>query len=166
MDVAVADKDLRLARMVIHVHRTLWYPSVGVGFVDSKLIRAYIADVPRTLPVVRRDRALNEYLVSYYLPICAREVQDGREAREYTSLRVIQSVLRLAQAISPATEQSRCVRRSGPSTAAEGGEEVVVGNRRDSRRATTMPEYPLFTECSDGCEAMGLAEYATWPFCY
>lgn len=100
LDVPEAEQDLRLARHVTHVHRTGAHPSLGFEVVSAKVIRAHIADARRVNPVVPPDGSLTEYLVSNYVAMRAREVEDGQEAKEYTSPRVLLSVLRLAQALS------------------------------------------------------------------
>lgn len=98
LDVPNSDVDLKLARHVTHVHRTGNHPSVGVDVVDAKVIRAHIAEARKVNPTIG-DGALSEYLVSNYVAMRSKEIEDGREAKEYTSPRVLLSALRLAQAL-------------------------------------------------------------------
>lgn len=98
LDVPDSDVDLKLARHVTHVHRTGNHPSLGFEVVDAKVIRAHIAEARKVNPTIG-DGTLSEYLVSNYVAMRSTEVEDGREAKEYTSPRVLLSVLRLAQAL-------------------------------------------------------------------
>lgn len=100
LDVPHKDQDIRLARHVTHVHRTGAHPPLGFDVVDAKVIRGHIAAARQVNPTVPTDGSLTEYLVSNYVAMRAREVREGRDAREYTSPRVLLSVLRLAQAVA------------------------------------------------------------------
>lgn len=100
LDTPKAEQDLALARHVTHVHRTGEHPALGFEVVDSKLIRAHIAEARRVNPVIPQESALTEYLVSNYVAMRAQEVDDGRDAKGYTSPRVLLSILRLAQALA------------------------------------------------------------------
>lgn len=100
LDTPKADQDLALARHVTHVHRTGVHPALGFEVVDPKVIRAHIAEARRVNPVIPRESALTEYLVNNYVAMRAQEAEDGREAKGYTSPRVLLSILRLAQALA------------------------------------------------------------------
>lgn len=102
--------DLQLARHVTHVHRTGTHPALGFAVVDTKVIRAHIAEARKLNPIIPHSDGtdtspdvdgedLTEYLVSNYVAMRAREVNQGGQAKEYTSPRMLLSVLRLAQAI-------------------------------------------------------------------
>lgn len=99
LDVPQADQDIKLARHVTHVHRTGAHPMLGFDVVDPKVIRAHIAEARKVNPTIPKNGALTEYLVSNYVAMRTKEIEEGREAKEYTSPRVLLSVLRLAQAL-------------------------------------------------------------------
>lgn len=99
LDTPDADQDLKLARHVAHVHRTGAHPALGFDVIDAKVLRAHIADARNVQPTVAEDGSLTEYLVTTYVAMRQKEVTDGHEAKEYTSPRVLLSVLRLAQAV-------------------------------------------------------------------
>lgn len=100
LDTPKAEQDLALARHVTHVHRTGAHPELGFEVVDPKVIRAHIAEARTVNPVIPKESALTEYLVNNYVAMRAQEVDDGRDARGYTSPRVLLSILRLAQALA------------------------------------------------------------------
>ncbi len=100
LDTPKADQDLALARHVTHVHRTGAHPELGFEVVDPKVIRAHISEARRVDPIVPKDSALTEYLVNNYVAMRASEVDAGREAKGYTSARVLLGILRLAQALA------------------------------------------------------------------
>lgn len=100
LDTPKPEQDLALARHVTHVHRTGAHPELGFEVVDPKVIRAHIAEARGVNPVIPKESALTEYLVNNYVAMRAQEVDDGREAKGYTSPRVLLSILRLAQALA------------------------------------------------------------------
>ncbi len=100
LDTPRSEQDLALARHVTHVHRTGSHPPLGFNVVDSKLIRAHIADARKVCPVVPPDGSLTEYLVDNYVAMRAKEAVDENDAKGYTSPRVLLSILRLAQALA------------------------------------------------------------------
>lgn len=100
LDTPRADQDLALARHVTHVHRTGAHPDVGFTVVDPRVIRAHIADARKINPVVPRSGALTDYVINSYVAMRAAEVDAGKEAKGYTSARVLLSILRLAQALA------------------------------------------------------------------
>jgi DNA replicative helicase MCM subunit Mcm2 (Cdc46/Mcm family) len=85
---------------ITHVHRTGAHPPLGFDVVDSKLIRAHIADARKVLPVIPPDGSLTEYIVDNYVAMRAQETEDGDNAKGYTSPRVLLSILRLGQALA------------------------------------------------------------------
>lgn len=92
-------QDIELARHVTHVHRTGNHPRLNFEVVDPKAIRAHIAAARQVNPVIPKNGFLSEYLVNNYVAMRAQEAEDGREAKGYTSPRVLLSILRLAQAL-------------------------------------------------------------------
>jgi DNA replication licensing factor MCM7 len=100
LDRPMLDQDLALARHITHVHRTGAHPPLGFDVVDSKLIRAHIADARKVLPVIPPDGSLTEYIVDNYVAMRAQETEDGDNAKGYTSPRVLLSILRLGQALA------------------------------------------------------------------
>lgn len=100
LDTPKSDQDLALARHVTHVHRTGVHPPLGFEVVDSKLIRAHIADARKVSPVIPADGSLTEYLIDNYVAMRAKETADGTNAKGYVSPRVLLSVLRLGQALA------------------------------------------------------------------
>jgi DNA replication licensing factor MCM7 len=100
LDTPKTGQDLALARHVTHVHRTGSHPPLGFDVVDSKLIRAHIADARKVSPVIPADGSLTEYLVDNYVAIRAKETEDADDAKGYTSPRVLLSILRLGQALA------------------------------------------------------------------
>lgn len=100
LDVAKGEQDLALARHVTHVHRTGSHPPLGFDVVDSKLIRAHIADARKVSPIIPPDGSLTEYLVDTYVAMRAKETEDEDDAKGYTSPRVLLSILRLGQALA------------------------------------------------------------------
>lgn len=100
LDTPKTDQDLALARHVTHVHRTGNHPPLGFDVVDSKLIRAHIADARKVAPVIPPDGSLTEYLVDNYVAMRAKETEDEDDAKGYTSPRVLLSILRLGQALA------------------------------------------------------------------
>lgn len=99
LDIPKSGQDLQLARHVTHVHRTGVHPPLGFDVVDPRVIRAHIAAARQVNPVIPKDGSLTEYLVNNYVAMRGQEVDDGREAKGYTSPRVLLSILRLAQAL-------------------------------------------------------------------
>lgn len=100
LDSPKADQDLALARHVTHVHRTGAHPPLGFDVVDPKVIRAHIAAAREINPIIPKDGSLTQYLINNYVAMRAQEVDDGQDAKGYTSPRVLLSVLRLAQALA------------------------------------------------------------------
>lgn len=100
LDAPKGEQDLELARHVTHVHRTGVHPPLGFEVVDSRLIRAHIADARRVTPVIPSDGRLTEYLIDNYVAMRAKETADGSNAAGYVSPRVLLSVLRLGQALA------------------------------------------------------------------
>lgn len=100
LDTPSSDTDLKLARHVTYVHRTGVHPSLGFDVVSARAIRAHIAEARGVDPVVGQDSGLTEYLVSNYVAMRGKEVDDGADAKEYTSPRILLSVLRIAQALA------------------------------------------------------------------
>lgn len=99
LDTPDAKQDLALAKHVTHVHRTGVHPALDFAVVAPKVIRAHIAAAREVNPVIPKNGSLTEYLVNNYVAMRAQEVDDGREAKGYTSPRVLLSILRLAQAL-------------------------------------------------------------------
>lgn len=99
LDTPDAAQDLALAKHVTHVHRTGVHPALDFTVVDPKVIRVHIAAAREVNPVIPKNGSLTEYLVNNYVAMRAQEVDDGREAKGYTSPRVLLSILRLAQAL-------------------------------------------------------------------
>lgn len=93
------DQDLALAKHVTHVHRMGVHPPLDFDVVDPKVIRAHIAAARQVNPVIPKNGTLTEYLINNYVAMRAQEVEDGRQAKGYTSPRVLLSILRLAQAL-------------------------------------------------------------------
>lgn len=93
------NQDIALARHVTHVHRTGNHPRLNFEVVSAKVIRAHIAAARQVNPVIPKNGSLMEYLVNNYVAMRAQEVEDGRQAKGYTSPRVLLSILRLAQAL-------------------------------------------------------------------
>lgn len=100
LDTPKTEQDLALARHVTHVHRTGSHPPLGFDVVDSKLIRAHIADARKVAPIIPPDGSLTEYLVDNYVAMRAKETEDQDDAKGYTSPRVLLSILRLGQALA------------------------------------------------------------------
>jgi DNA replication licensing factor MCM7 len=100
LDTPKAEQDFALARHVTHVHRTGVHPPLGFDVVDTKLIRAHIADARKVAPVIPPDGSLTEYIVDNYVAMRAKETEDGADATGYTSPRVLLSILRLGQALA------------------------------------------------------------------
>lgn len=100
LDVPKADQDLKLARHVTHVHRTGNHPPLGFDVVTPKAIRGHIAAGRQLNPTVPQNGSLSDYMVNNYVAMRAQEADDGRDAKGYTSPRVLLSVLRLAQALA------------------------------------------------------------------
>jgi DNA replication licensing factor MCM7 len=100
LDTPKADQDLALARHITHVHRTGVHPPLGFDVVETKLIRAHIADARKVAPIIPPDGSLTVYIVDNYVAMRAKETEDGADATGYTSPRVLLSILRLGQALA------------------------------------------------------------------
>lgn len=100
LDTPKEEQDFALAKHVTHVHQHGSHPPLGFEVVDSKLIRAHIADARKKMPVIPPDGSLTEYLVDSYVAMRAQETEDEDNAKGYTSPRVLLSILRLGQALA------------------------------------------------------------------
>lgn len=99
LDKADKQQDLALAKHVTHVHRMGTHPPLDFNVADPKVIRAHIAAARLVNPIIPKNGSLTEYIVNNYVAMRAQEVDDGTQAKGYTSPRVLLSILRLAQAL-------------------------------------------------------------------
>lgn len=102
LDKPKAETDLLLAKHVTCVHRTGRHPKLDFDVVDGKVLKAYISEARRVNPIIpvgdEDEEGLTEYLIGNYIEMRGVEIDAGKGAKEYTSPRVLLSILRLAQA--------------------------------------------------------------------